>query len=352
MAVSLGSRLHRVEPWLPGGRLAECFQVTTDGSQLLCESLIAGAKDERDPMVATIALDVDTHVITVLRSNSAAEASDVDTGADSDSSWIVWAQDHDGPDNTAAFDWTIYAFNRATQQLHVVSRATLADVSRRTATVELKPRLANGRVWWAATVTDSTGAKCTCTYSAAAAGGVPRLEAVDTLYPQPVPGAGSGPEGTTVYSERPDEAATGALGARISAAGQAQVMSAGDEVISAIAAGKAGVAWERAEQQVVISYSPPAEGATKIIGSLAVQPSDNPAELGADELAVGDRYVVWSESDGGRLYDTQTDVLYQVTAYDYPIINTSGSAVMWGVALAKKDMKVDDQLALLYYVLS
>lgn len=351
MPTELTSRLQVVDPWLPDGRIAECMQLTVDGTQLLCESLRAGAADGQDPMLAMIALDVRTHAVTVLRQNSAAESSDLVSGADGDASWIVWAQNHDGPNADEWIDWTIYAYNRTTHALHVVSHATATDVRNHVAVIGVQPRLANGRVWWAATVTDAAGTQCTCTYSAAVSGGAATIEAVDTLFPQPIPGSGSGPEHTTVYSERPDTARTAAFGAQINASRQAVATVSGQEIISAIAAGPAGVAWQRSEQQVVISFSRGTGSSPTVIGSLGVQPAGDVAGVGADELAVGARYVVWSQSNGGMLYDSQTGRLYQTTTYDYPIINTNGTAAMWGVAMDPKDMRITDILALRYFVL-
>jgi hypothetical protein len=339
LPADFSTRVSTIDPWLPGGQLARCLQTTLDGTQLLCESLTAGAAGT-DPMTAMIALDVRTDAVTVLRHNTVGERSDVVESADADSTWIVWVQDHEGLNPVALVDWTIYIYDRATRVVHVVSAASAVDVANRTPAASVQPRLANGRVWWAATVSGGDGTACTCTYSAPAAGGAVTVEATDTLLPQPVRGPGIGPEGTTVYAERPSGGGT-VVGAQLNPTGQAMPTVSGAATIAGIAAGAAGLIWQAAGQPSDISFAAGSRATPKVVGSGSIR----------SQLAVGDRYAVWAQSSGAMLYDTQTGELYQTTIGN-SVTNANGSAVMWADALDSKDMRVPDDLALRYSVLT
>jgi hypothetical protein len=349
LPTDLRSRVRTVDPWLPGGQLARCLQTTPDGGQLLCESMTPGAAGGADPMVAMIALNVQTDAVTVLRHNAVGEESDVVEAADADATWIVWVQDHDGPDPAALVDWTIYVYDRATGVVHVASEASAFDVAHRTAVGTVQPRLANGRVWWGATVSGSDGTACTCTYSAPAAGGALTVEAVNTRVPQPVRGRGAGPEGTTVYVERPSGAGT-VVGAQLNPTGQALPTVSGGDVIAGFAAGAAGLAWQGLGPPSEISFAGGPRATPKVIGSLDASSSASQESV-RSQLAVGDRYVVWTQGPGAMLYDTNTGELYQTTL-DNSLTNANGSAVMWGDALDASDMRVPDDLALRYSVLT
>ena len=289
-------------------------------------------------MTAMIALDVRTAAITVLRHNAGGEQSDVVESADADSTWIVWVQDHDGPNPVALVDWTIYIYDRATHVVHVVSAASAVDVANRTPAGTVQPRLANGRVWWGATVSGRDGTACTCTYSAPAAGGTATVEALNTRLPQPVRGHGIGPEGTTVYVERPSGAAT-VVGAQLNPSGQAVPMVSGGAAVTGLAAGAAGLMWQGADQS--ISFAAGSRATPKVIGSGSGRRS---------QLAVGDRYAVWTQGSGAALYDTETGDLYQTSGNS--VTNANGSALMWGTAIDVKDRRVPDELALRYSVLT
>jgi len=284
-----------------------------------------------------IALDVRTKTVTVLRHNLIGEQSDVVESVDADSTWVVWLQSHDGANAAAAVNWTIYVYDRATHAVHVVSAVAAADAAKRTPAGTIRPRLANGRVWWGATVSGGDGTACTCTYSAPAAGGAVTVEAVDASLPQPVHGLGVGPEATTVYVERPSGAGAVA-GAQLNPAGQAVPTVSGDALIAGLAAGAAGVMW--VAQSSDVSFAAGSRATPKVIGS-GFGPS----------LAVGDRYAVWTQGSGTTLYDTQSGELYQTTT-DSSVINANGSAVMWGGPLDAKDMRVQDNLAMGYSVLT
>jgi hypothetical protein len=86
---------------------------------------------------------------------------------------------------------------------------------------------------------------------------------------------------------------------------------------------------------VVNSYARDETAPIRVIGSLATQgATQGPghAVLGADQLHAGDRFVVWSQSNGGRAYDTATHSLYVTTNYDFPNVAVQGRALMWGDA--------------------
>jgi hypothetical protein len=339
LPAAVSSRLQSVDSRLPGGQLARCLQTTPDGTQLLCESRTAGAAGT-DPMTAMIALSVRTGAVTVLRRNTDGEQSDLVDSADADSTWIVWVQDHDGRHAAALVNWTIYIYDRATHAVHVVSAASAVDVANRTAAGSIQPRLANGRVWWAATVSGRDGTGCTCTYSAPAAGGAVTVETVNTSLPQPVRGHGVGPEGTTVYAERPSGGDI-VVGAQLNSGGQAVPMVSGDVAIAGLAAGAAGLIWQTARQPSELSFAAGSRATPTLIGSGSVR----------TQLAVGDRYAVWAQSSGAMLYDTQTGELYQTTIGD-SVTNANGSAVMWGAALDATSSRTPDTLALRYSVIT
>lgn len=132
-------------------------------------------------------------------------------------------------------DWVLYAYNRTTGAVHLVSQATPADVAKHIDMPAVQTALANGNVWWAATATGTDRHVGTRVFAAPVAGGSPQLVAADRLYPQPVEGNGDGPYDTTVYAEGPDAAHTAAILGRIDATGTIVPMNAEDRDISALA---------------------------------------------------------------------------------------------------------------------
>ncbi|HEX7106108.1 MAG TPA: hypothetical protein VF218_09090 [Acidothermaceae bacterium] len=340
-----------VDPWLTDGHLAQCPALTPDGLQLVCAELLPSTSGQ-DKFLGLTTVDVAApHTAHTLYTATSADAQAALVAVSSDADWIVWSEDRGNPNEINNTDWAIYAYNRATRAVHLVSQASPADVAKHIDMPTVQPALANGKVWWAATTTGSDGQVRSRVFAAPVAGGDPALVANDGLFPQPVDGNGDGPHGTTVYAEGPDAAHTAAVLRRIDASGTMVPTNAGDRDISALAAGKAGLAWELLSQQVVIYYQAPQSTTPVVVGSLGVQPTDNPAELGADLLGVADRYVVWSQSTGGMVYDTTTNTLYKVTDYDYPVIATNGGSVVWGVAPPASDHHIKDPLALRYFVL-
>ena len=195
------------------------------------------------------------------------------------------------------------------------------------------------------------GTTCACGYSAPVAGGTPTVFARDVLSPRPLPGTGDGPFETTVYVAYPAPGYAGARLGTVTASGTPQPVAAfADTSIEQIAATAEGVAELDASPAVVIRYATTAGTSARVIGSLATQPADNIASLGADELAGGTDIVAWSQSNGGFLYDTRTARLFQFTSYDYPIVQVAGNCLMWGNQPAAKG-PVDDPDALEYHLL-
>jgi hypothetical protein len=304
---------------------------TPDGAALVCERLLPVTKDSQSSFGGVILLDVATGHVTDLRGVSASERTAYLMGASASATHIVWGEHLGDPNNLSAVDWVIYSYDRKTHRTHVVSRAAPADVIAGVAFPRFQPVLANNRVWWAAVVLRKDGTPCVCVYSAPAAGGPVSAVAQGAIDPQPVDGNGTGPFHTTLYARTPDPAGKQAVVSRITADGQPVSVTGAGEPVSAVAAGPLGVAWQRDIQQVVVSFARDETVPSRVIGSLPTQGAGH-GVLGADRLQAGDRFVVWSQSNGGRAYDTGTNTLYITTTYDFPAVAVRGPALMWGDA--------------------